>query len=103
MKKSYSFQTEIDLGGMGVRTVEVDYSYDKSIHCLNLMTVYLLEGGRLGAEITDYLNADGENALYEAASRDCAQKVREEAEESAEDEAERQRERMREAAWEIEQ
>lgn len=97
MKTSYTFQTEIDLGVLGSRFVEVDYSYDPAIHSLNLMTVYLIERGGLGAEITDYLNDDGENQLYEEMSRDCAKKRREEAEEAAEESAERARDEEREA------
>lgn len=97
MKKAYDFITELDLGVMGTRSVDVSYSYDPSIHCLNLMSVHLLMGGKIDAEITDYLNGLGEDQLYEEMSRDCAQKRREEAEEAAEDEADRQRDAMRES------
>lgn|SRR5574340_523216 len=102
MKKAYDFVTEIDLGLMGWQRVDVSYSYDPKIHVLNLMAVYLLDGDRLGPEITDYLNVHGEDFLYEEMSRDCAKQRQEEAEYAAEEAAERQRERMREAVWEIE-
>lgn len=94
MKIAYTFQTVLDLGAMGRQRVEVDYSYDPNIHGLDLMTVYLLEGGRLGAEITDYLNDAGENQLYEEMSVDCAQQRAEQAQEAADAERDRMREEI---------
>ena len=98
MKTAYDFTTEIDLGVMGVRTVDVSYSYDPRIHCLNLMTVHLWENEKIVAEISDHLNADGENRLYEEMSRDCAQKRRYEKAEAAAYEADRARDEAREEA-----
>lgn len=63
MKTAYDFTTEIYLGLMGWQKVDVSYSYDPTIHCLNLMAVYLRDGDRLGPEITDYLNGHGEAFL----------------------------------------
>lgn len=98
MKTAYDFQTELDLGTMGVRTVEVSFSYDSASHTLNLMSVHLLERGNIGAEITDYLNDAGEDQIYEEMSKHAAKAKREE----QEYQLDMARDRAREAAWELE-
>lgn len=101
MKLAYDFITEIDLGMLGFRDVDVSYSYDKASHVSDLMSVYLMDGHDLGPEITDYLSADGENLLHEEMHRDLRVKLSEEAAEAEAHSEEMRREHLREAAWEI--
>ena len=105
MKVSYSFPTTLDCGAMGVRAVEVDYSYDKAIHSTDLMTVYLIENGHIGAEITDYLTDSAEDDIYRAIEIDLQGQLNDEAEYAAECERDRvayAQEKYQEAIWEIE-